>query len=68
MTKRIAIEIDIETGDRIERPLTAAEIADMEQITVEEAQQMQAFADKEQKKAALLKKLGITAEEAKLLA
>jgi hypothetical protein len=66
-----AIEINCETGEVIERPLTADEIA------ANEAAQAQAEADrlaaeeeaatKATAKAALLDKLGITAEEAALL-
>ena len=66
-----AIEINCATGEVIERPLTADEIA------ANEAAQVQADADakkaeaeaatKAQVKAALLTKLGITAEEAALL-
>jgi hypothetical protein len=66
-----AIEINCETGEVIERPLTADEIA------ANQAAQAQAEADlvtaeaeaatKATAKAALLDKLGITAEEAALL-
>jgi len=66
-----AIEINCATGEVIERPLTADEIA------ANEAAQLQAEADakkaeaeaatRAQAKAALLTKLGITAEEAALL-
>jgi hypothetical protein len=66
-----AIEVNCTTGEVIERPLTAEEIA------ANEAAQAQAEADRavaEVKaaadavaKAALLTKLGITADEAKLL-
>jgi hypothetical protein len=66
-----AIEINCETGEVIERPLTADEIA------ANEAAQAQAEADrlaaeaaaavKAQAKAELLAKLGITEDEAKLL-
>jgi hypothetical protein len=66
-----AIEINCATGEVIERPLTADEIA------ANEAAQVQAEADakkaeaeaatKAEAKAALLAKLGITAEEAALL-
>lgn len=66
-----AIEVNCETGEVIERPLTADEIA------ANEAAAAQAEADclateaeaeaKAQAKADLLAKLGITAEEAALL-
>ena len=66
-----AIEVNCTTGEVIERPLTAAEIA------ANEAAQAQAEADRAAAEAeaatkavakdALLTKLGITADEAKLL-
>ena len=66
-----AIEVNCATGEVIERPLTADEIA------ANEAAQVQADADakkaeaeaatKAEAKAALLAKLGITADEAALL-
>jgi hypothetical protein len=66
-----AIEVNCATGEVIERPLTADEIA------ANEAAQVQAEADakkaeaeaatKAEAKAALLEKLGITADEAALL-
>jgi len=66
-----AIEINCETGEVIERPLTADEIA------ANEAAQAQAKADrlaaeaeaatKAEAKSALLAKLGISEDEAKLL-
>ena len=66
-----AIEINCETGEVIERPLTADEIAANEAAQVQaEADRLAAKADaatKAEAKAALLDKLGITAEEAALL-
>ena len=66
-----AIEINCETGEVIERPLTADEIAANEaaQVQVEaDAKKAEAeAATKAEAKAALLTKLGITAEEAALL-
>ena len=71
MTTPIAIEVNCETGIVTERPLTADEIA------ANEAAQAQAEADRAAAEAeaatkavakdALLTKLGITADEAKLL-
>jgi hypothetical protein len=66
-----AIEINCETGEVIERPLTAEEIAANEAAQAEAAAaaheaEAKAAADAEAK-AALLAKLGITADEAKLL-
>ena len=67
----IAIEVNCETGEVIERPLTAEEIAANEAAAVQaEADRVAAEAEaatKAQAKAALLEKLGITAEEAALL-
>ena len=66
-----AIEINCETGEVIERPLTADEIAANEAVTAQaEADRKAAEAEAEAKaqaKADLLAKLGITAEEAALL-
>jgi hypothetical protein len=66
-----AIEINCETGQVIERPLTADEIAANEAAAAQaEADRLAAEAEaatKAEAKAALLDKLGITAEEAALL-
>ena len=66
-----AIEINCETGEVIERPLTADEIAANEAAAAQaEADRVAAEAEaaiKAQAKAALLDKLGITADEAALL-
>ena len=66
-----AIEINCETGEVIERPLTADEIAANEAAAAQaEADRLAAEAEAEAKAAAkadLLTKLGITAEEAALL-
>ena len=66
-----AIEINCETGEVIERPLTADEIAANEAAAVQaEADRLAAEAEAQAKaeaKAALLTKLGITEDEAKLL-
>jgi hypothetical protein len=66
-----AIEVNCETGEVTERPLTAEEIAANEAAAAKaEAErheaEVKAAADAEAK-AALLAKLGITADEAKLL-
>ena len=55
-----AIEINCETGEVIERPLTADEIAANEAAAVQAEAKAAAKAD-------LLDRLGITAEEAALL-
>jgi hypothetical protein len=66
-----AIEINCETGEVIERPLTADEIAANEAAQAQaEADRLAAEAEaavKAEAKAALLKKLGISEDEAKLL-
>lgn len=66
-----AIEINCETGEVIERALTADEIAANEAAAAQaEADRVAAEAEaatKAQAKAALLEKLGISAEEAALL-
>ena len=66
-----AIEINCETGEVVERELTAAELAQREADAKTAADQQAADdADKAAKaveKAALLDKLGITADEAALL-
>ena len=66
-----AIEVNCTTGEVIERPLTAEEIAANEAAAAEaEADRKAAEAEAEAKaqaKAELLAKLGITAEEAALL-
>jgi len=69
MTK--AIEVNCATGEITERDLTAAELqAQADAQAQAEAEQAQAEADAATKataKAALLKRLGITADEAALL-
>ena len=66
-----AIEVNCETGEVIERPLTADEIAANEAAAAQaEADRLAAEAEAEvkaQAKAALLEKLGISEDEAKLL-
>jgi regulator of protease activity HflC (stomatin/prohibitin superfamily) len=66
-----AIEVNCATGEVIERPLTADEIAANEAAAAQaEADRLAAEAEAEAKaqaKADLLAKLGITAEEAALL-
>lgn len=66
-----AIEVNCTTGEVIERPLTADEIAANEAAAAQaEADRLAAEAKAEAKaqaKADLLAKLGITAEEAALL-
>jgi len=66
-----AMEINCKTGEVIERPLTADEIAANEAAAAQaEADRLAAEAEaatKAEAKAALLAKLGISEDEAKLL-
>jgi hypothetical protein len=67
MTKSIIKIVNVETGEEIEREMTADELAQREADAIEAvaiiAAQSKAAADK----AALLEKLGITEDEARLL-
>lgn len=67
----IAIEVNCETGEVTERPLTSQELTERDLAAYEAAvrkQEEEAEAEaKAEAKAALLSKLGITAEEAELL-
>ncbi len=71
MTTPTAIEVNCETGEVIERPLTAEEIAQRETdaaaFAAEQHEKEVAAAEAASAKAALLAKLGITEDEAKLL-
>ena len=71
MTTPTAIEVNCSTGEVIERPLTAEEISEREAAAAQAevdraAAEVKAAADAVAKDA-LLTKLGITADEAKLL-
>jgi hypothetical protein len=67
----VAIEVNCETGEVTERPLTAEEIAANEasaaRAELDRAAAEAEAATKAEAKAALLTKLGITEDEAKLL-
>jgi len=65
--KKNYIEIDVKTGERVERSLTSAELADLSEISELGAAQIAEFQARAAKKAALLERLGITEDEAKLL-
>ena len=71
MADLIAVEINCETQEVIERPFTAEEVkayeASVEAAKAAKAAEDKAKADKEAAKAELLAKLGITQEEAALL-
>lgn len=60
-------EHNAETGQIIERDLTEQELAQIEIDAIESAAQKAAYEAKLQAKEALLERLGITEEEAKLL-
>lgn len=59
--------VNIETGEEIVRDANAEELAQMEKDAASYAAELVAKAEAEAKKAALLDKLGITEDEAKLL-
>lgn len=63
----IKVEHNTETGQINEIKMTAAEIKQAEKESIQAAEREQAFADKINAKAALLERLGISAEEAALL-
>jgi hypothetical protein len=58
---------NVETGEVVEREMNDAEFAQHEADQAAEAERVTAEAAKAAEKAALLERLGITAEEAKLL-
>ena len=67
MTTYKEVTFDIETGKTTERPYTKEEIAQMEANAAKAATEAKLEEQKLADKAALLAKLGITADEAKLL-
>jgi hypothetical protein len=67
MTKPTVIIHNVETGEVIEREMNAQELAQWNADQASEAAQAQAEAAKAHEKSALLAKLGITEDEAKLL-
>jgi hypothetical protein len=67
MAKLMTTEVDFLTGEEITRELTDAEIAQLEVDRAESDARALEAAVKADAKAALLERLGITAEEAKLL-
>jgi len=58
---------NVETGEVIERELTAAEVKELQKKEAEDAAKMAERAAAEAAKQAIINKLGITADEAKLL-
>jgi hypothetical protein len=67
MTNPITKIVNATTGEEVEREMNAAELAQWESDKTEAQARAEAQAQAESEKAALLAKLGITAEEAKLL-
>jgi hypothetical protein len=67
MTKQLKVEHNLETGEVIEIELTAEEIAELSALRAKTEAKIAAETQKATEKAALLVKLGITADEAKLL-
>jgi hypothetical protein len=67
MTKLIVANYDAATGEYTEREMTDVEIADWESRLAEGIAKKAEQANREVAKAALLDRLGITAEEAALL-
>ena len=67
MTKPIVKIVDLETGTEIEREMTVAEFKQYEADQLATQQQKDAETAKAAEKSALLAKLGITEDEAKLL-
>jgi hypothetical protein len=64
MTKLMIKEVNVETGVEIEREMTAAEIAQQELDAANFAQQEADRVAMQNARAAVLAKLGLTAEEA----
>lgn len=67
MTKPIVRIHNLETNEITEREMTSAEIAEANAKTAEAVAKDEALEIQETLKAALLNRLGLTAEEAKLL-
>jgi hypothetical protein len=67
MTTYKEVIFDIQTGETSERPFTEEEIAQREANGVRDNAYAEAQAIKSAQRTALLERLGITAEEAKLL-
>jgi hypothetical protein len=67
MSKLTILEVDAITGESVVRDMTPEEIAQREIDQENEQQRLNDLQNKENAKNALYQKLGITAEEAKLL-
>jgi hypothetical protein len=66
-SKVMVTDYDFSTGEAIEREATAEELASFDVVNNDEMARREAEAAKAQSKAALLERLGITEDEAKLL-
>lgn len=60
-------DVNVETGEEIERPMNASELAQWKLDSDKAKQELTNKAAKESAKSDLLAKLGITSEEAELL-
>jgi hypothetical protein len=67
MTNPIIKNVNVETGEELEREMTAAELSQWELDAAKSAEIEAERVSKETAKADLLDKLGITEDEAKLL-
>lgn len=67
MNKALIKIHNVETGEIIEREMNAEELAELESDKAKAEAEVQAKAEAAAAKAALLERLGITEEEAKLL-
>lgn len=67
MTKYMVKEVNAQTGEEVEREMNAEELAQLEKDKAVRDAQRAAEEAAATAKAALLEKLGITADEAKLL-
>ena len=67
MTTYKEITVNAETGEQVNKPYTAEQIAEAEASEIAATEYAQKQAKEATAKAALLKRLGITADEAALL-
>ena len=67
MAKTMILEVNVATGEEVLREMNAAELAQLEKDKAGKLINEQAEAAKAAEKAALLSKLGISEDEAKLL-
>lgn len=67
MTNPLITQLNCETNESIDRPMTDAEFTDYQLVLNERLEELNKTKSNAEAKSALLKKLGITAEEAALL-